>query len=445
MGLNALEIYKLLPKTNCKDCGFPTCLAFAMQLAMGKVELSKCPHVSEEAKQKLAASSAPPIKTIVMGKDENKITLGGETVLFRHEKTFYNPTAIGVLVSEDMDSTKIEENLKKIKELKYERVGEILKPEVVAVEDKGKGKFLDLVKKAYETGKALVLMSENIENLKKSAELTKDTRPLLYAATEGNLEDMGKLAKELGLPLAVKAESIEKLIPLVEKLTSMGVNDLVLEVEEKSIKEIFSSLVSIRRAAILKRYQTLGYPVMVFPGKLTTDPLKEALYASIMIAKYGSMVILSQLNGETLFPLLVERFNIFTDPQRPLATPEGIYEVGKPNEESPVLVTVNFSLTYFIVSGEIENSRVPAWLLVQDSEGLSVLTAWAADKFNAETIAELVKKTKIEERIKHRKLIIPGYVASIVGELEEELPDWEIILGPREATHIPSFLKLWKP
>ncbi len=445
MGLNALEIFKLLPRTNCKECGFPTCLAFAMQLAMGKVELSKCPHVSEEAKIKLEASAAPPIATVEIGKEDNKLSLGGETVLFRHEKTFYNPPPIGVRISEDMEEKEIEERLKKIRELEYERVGIMLRGEVVAVEDKGKGRFLELVKKALDTGKALLLMSENVDNLKKAVELAGDNRPLVYGVEENNLEEMGKLALEKKIPVVVKGKSVEEVRERVEKLKSKGVKDIVLEIEPADIREAFFNLVALRRAAILKRDTALGYPVIFFPGKLTPDPLKEALYAGLAIAKYGSMVILNNLSGETLFPLLVEKFNIFTDPQRPLATPEGIYEIGKPTEESPVLVTVNFSLTYFIVSGEVENSRIPSWLLIQDSEGLSVLTAWAADKFNAETIAELVKKSNIEKKVKHRKLIIPGYVAQIVGELEEELPEWEIVLGPREASHIPAFLKMWKP
>ncbi len=444
MGLNALEIFKLLPRTNCKECGFPTCLAFAMQLAMGKVELSKCPHVSEEAKIKLEASAAPPIATVEIGKEDNKLSLGGETVLFRHEKTFYNPPPIGVRIAEDMEEKEIEERLKKIRELEYERVGIMLRGEVVAVEDKGKGRFLELVKKALDTGKALLLMSENVDNLKKAVELAGGNRPLVYGVEENNLEEMGKLALEKKVPVVVKGKSVEEVRGRVEKLKSKGVKDIVLEIEPTDIREAFFNLVALRRAAILKRDTSLGYPVIFFPGKLTPDPLKEALYAGLAIAKYGSMVILNNLSGETLFPLLVEKFNIFTDPQRPLATPEGIYEIGKPTEESPVLVTVNFSLTYFIVSGEVENSRIPSWLLIQDSEGLSVLTAWAADKFNAETIAELVKKSNIEKKVKHRKLIIPGYVAQIVGELEEELPDWEIVLGPREASHIPAFLKMWK-
>lgn len=445
MGLNALEIFKLLPKTNCKKCGFPTCLAFAMQLAMGKVSLDKCPDVSEESRAKLQESSAPPIKTVTIGKGESELKLGGEIVLFRHEKTFYSPTGIGTTISEDMSEEEIEERINRLKTLEYERVGLSLKADLVAVEDRGKGKFLELAQKALSTKKAVILASKSPANLEKVLKELSDFCPLVYAATEENFASMAKLAKEFRIPLAVKAEGIEKLIPLIEKIKQMGVENLVLDTGANDIKTLFRDMVSLRRASILKKFRTLGYPTISFTGRLTDDYLKEALYASILIAKYSSAVVMNHIAGETLFPLLIERLNIFTDPQRPMATPEGIYEIGKPDENSPVIVTVNFALSYFIVSGEVENSRTPAWLLVQDSEGLSVLTAWAADKFNAETIAALVKKTKIEEKIKHRKLIIPGYVAQIVGELEEELPGWEILLGPREASYIPAFLKSsWK-
>ena len=445
MALKPLDIFKFLPKTNCKECGFSTCLAFAMQMAMGKIELSKCPYVSEEGKKQLSQASAPPIKTITIGKDEEKISLGGETVLYRHEKTFYNPTAIGVLISESMSEDEIEQKLKDIKELNYERVGIILKANIVAIKDEGKGKFLDIVKKVSQTGKCIILMSEEISSLKEAVKICKDVKPVIFCANSTNYEKMGNLAKELSSPLVVKGSSLEEVAEIVKKLENTGIEEIIIYPETKKIKECFQNLISIRRSAILNKFRKLGYPVLTIPSEITKDYLKESLYASMFIAKYASIVILSNITGETLFPLLLERLNIFTDPQRPMATPEGVYEIGKVDSNSPLLVTTNFSLTYFIVSGEIENSKIPSYLLVQDAEGLSVLTSWAADKFNAETIATLVKKTKIEEKISHKTLIIPGLVAQIMGELEEELPGWKIVLGPREAAHIPTFLKNWKP
>jgi len=438
MGLKPLDILKFLPKTNCKECGFPTCLAFAMQIAIGKAELSQCPYVSEEAKKQLAFESAPPIKTIIVGNKE-KIKLGGETVLYRHEKTFYNPTGIGLLIDEDMSDEKIEKEIKNICEIRYERVGVILKGEFIGILDKGKGRFVEVVRKLSDTGKNLILISDNIDNLRNSFQICKDVRPIIFSM---NIKDeILQFAKDNNLPIVVKGNNIEEIYQNVGKVLDFGINDVILYIENKNIFEVFKNIVFIRRSAILKKVKELGYPVLTIPPFLTDDYLKEGIYASIFIAKYGSIVLLSKINGEVLFPLLIERLNIFTDPQRPMTTPEGIYEIGKPDENSPVFVTTNFSLTYFIVSGEIETSKIPAYLLIQDTEGLSVLTAWAADKFNADTIATLVKKTKIGEKVSKKVLIIPGVVAQIYGELEEELPDWKIVLGPREAAHIPAFTK----
>ncbi|MCM8821923.1 MAG: acetyl-CoA decarbonylase/synthase complex subunit gamma [Candidatus Omnitrophica bacterium] len=442
MALKPLDIFKLLPKTNCKECGYPTCLAFSMQIAMGKEDLKKCPYVSDEAKKQLSAAAAPPIITISIGKGEEKVNIGGETVLFRHEKTFYNPTAIGVLIDDDMPDQRIEEYLQNTANLTYERVGLKLKANVIAIRDNKSGKFIDIVERAHKTSKALILMSHDISLLEKALGICKDVRPVLYAATKENFESLGKLAKSFSVPIAVKGKTIDEMEQVAGKLQGMGIEEIVLCPENTNISELFKNLILLRRKAIMKRVKECGYPVLAFlPDLKVENYIKEALNAAICIAKYASIVILSQLKGETLFPLLLERLNIFTDPQRPMATTEGIYEIGRPGPESPVLVTSNFSLTYFIISGEIENSRIPAYLLVQDTEGLSVLTAWAADKLNAETIAALIKKTKIEEKLGTKKLIIPGVLAQILGELEEELPDWKISLGPREAAYLPVFLK----
>jgi acetyl-CoA decarbonylase/synthase complex subunit gamma len=447
MALSGIQIFKLLPKTNCKECGFPTCLAFAMQLALGKVELAKCPHVSDEAKAQLQEASAPPIRTVVTGKDKSELKIGGETVLFRHDKTFVNPTGIAILITDAMEDGEIDGRIKKIETLAYERVGLILKSGLVFLEDKGKDseKYLNIIDKIKTKGDiALILASKNKDLLSKALEKCKDIKPIVYAAEENNAEDMGNLAKQYACPLAVKAETIEKLSGIVEKLTALGINDLVLDSGARDIKTVYRDQIAIRRAPLLAKFKPLGFPTITFPSQMTDDYMKEALYASILIAKYTGIIVLSDFKGETLFPLLVERLNIYTDPQRPMMVKEGIYEIGQPNDASPVLVTTNFALTYFVVSGEVENSRKSAWLLVQDTEGLSVLTAWAADKFVAETIGALVKKIGIVDKVKHRKLIIPGYVASILGELEEELPDWEILLGPREAATIPAYLKQWQ-
>jgi acetyl-CoA decarbonylase/synthase complex subunit gamma len=252
------------------------------------------------------------------------------------------------------------------------------------------------------------------------------------------------LAKENDCPLAAKASGIEELAAITEKLTAAGVKDIVIDSGSRTVKQALEDQIIIRSAALVKKYRPLGFPTIAFPCEMTDNPMKEALIASMFIAKYAGIIVLSDFQGESLFPLLVERLNIYTDPQRPLATTEGVYEINNPDENSPLLVTSNFSLTYFIVSGEIENSKVPSYLYVKDTEGLSVLTAWAAGKFSADIIGPAIKKSNIADKIKHRKLIIPGYIAAESGGLEEELPDWEIMVGPREGAHITAYLKGWK-
>jgi acetyl-CoA decarbonylase/synthase complex subunit gamma len=256
---------------------------------------------------------------------------------------------------------------------------------------------------------------------------------------------MAALAKETSCPLAVRAEKLADLPELTETVTKAGVQDLVLDPGSRAPRDAFEDQIAIRRAALMKKFRPLGFPTIVFPCEMKDDPMEEALLGAAFIAKYAGIIVLSDLTGETLFPLLLTRMNIFSDPQRPMATEEGIYEIGGPSEDSPVVLTCNFSLTYFIVMGEVESSRVPAWLLVKDTEGLSVMTAWAAGKFVADAIAPFVQKCGIADKVKHKKIIIPGYAAAISGELEEELPGWEVQIGPREAAHIPAFLKQWKP
>src|SRR4030042_812596 len=321
MALSGLEIFKMLPKTNCKDCGFPTCLAFGMQLAAGKVELEKCPHISEEAKKALSEASQPPILKVEVGEGDDSFVVGEETVMFRHDRTFVNQNAFAVAIDDDIDTGKIEEILKDVNAIAYERVGQILKVDAVCIKNKSKNKekFLKVVGDvALLTKKPLILVSEDPETLKSAAGMFKGD---------------------------------------------------------------FYNQVLLRMAAIKQKNRLFGYPTIVFPGEMTNDPLKETLIASVFVAKYGSIIVLSNASSQNIFPLLVYRQNIYTDPRRPMQVEQKIYEIGSPNESSTVLVTTNFSLTYFIISGEVESSKVPSWLLVMDVEGQSVLTAWAAGKF----------------------------------------------------------------
>jgi acetyl-CoA decarbonylase/synthase complex subunit gamma len=444
MALTGIQIFKLLPKTNCKECGVPTCLAFAMNLASGKAELDACPYVSDEARAQLAEASAPPIRPIVVGKGVRKATSGGETVQYRHEKTFYSPTLLAAQVKSDISADALAKKLKGWNALQYERVGLNLRPELVALKDVNGNAdaFGKLAKQIAETSEFnLILMTEKADVMKAGVAAAGFKRPLLYAATAANADAMGKLAKESDLPLAVKADSVEAVAKLSDKLTGMGLKDLVIDAGSREPKQANADMIAIRRAALKNGNRSVGFPTIAFPCDMASNLDVETMLAAMFIAKYGGIVVLSDFAGESVFPLLLERLNIFTDPQRPMTVTEGIYQIGTPNEKSPVLVTTNFALTYFIVSGEIESSRVPSWLLIKDSEGLSVLTAWAAGKFAGDDVGAFVKKSGIMDKVKHTELIIPGYAAAIVGDIEEELPGWTITVGPREAAHIPGFLR----
>ncbi len=447
MALSGIEIFKKLPKTNCQECGVQTCMAFAMKLASGQAELDACPYVSDEVRQELEEASAPPIRPVTVGTGDDALRVGGETVLFRHEKTFVNKPGIGVLVTDTMSDEEIDRKLSRVAELSYERVGFILKADIVAVKDTtgDSARFAAIADKARDKGLSnLVLMSSSADVLKAALEKVRDCRPLLYAADAGTADSFGKLALEYDCPVAVRGGNLEEAAGLTEKLTAMKIKDIVIDTGARTLKQAYQDQVAVRRAALINKFRPLGFPTIVFPCELTDNPMKESVFASTFIPKYGGVLILSEIEGHNLFPLAVQRMNIYTDPQRPMATTEGIYEINNPDENSPVLITSNFSLTYFIVSGEVESSRVPTWLLIKDTEGLSVLTAWAAGKFVADAIAPFVKKCGIEDKLGHRKIIIPGAAATISGELDEELADWEVQIGPREAAHLIPYLKNWQ-
>jgi len=445
MALTGIQIFKLLPKTNCGECKYPTCLAFAMALASGKAEIDACPHVTDEARSQLSEASAPPIRQMSIGTGDYEVKIGGETVLFRHEKTFFNQPGLAILITDAMDDTEIDRRFTKVGFFQYDRIGTTLRPELVALKYVGNdSRFINLARKAASEPYGIILMCSNASLMKEAIENCKVKRPLIYAATAENIQEFGFLAKAFNCPLAVKANGTEEAANLTERLTAMGLKDLVLDASSRGIKDSFQDQIIIRRAALVGKYKPLGFPTITFPCEMTDSLMKETLIASCFVAKYAGIIVLSDFEGESIFPLLLQRLNIYTDPQRPMTTEQGIYPINNPDNSSPVLVTCNFSLTYFIVSGEIENSRIPSWLCVMDTEGLSVLTAWAAGKFLGDGVAAFIKKCGIVDKVDHKKLIIPGYAAPILGELEEELTGWEIHIGPREAAHIPAYLKMWK-
>ncbi|BCO09046.1 corrinoid/iron-sulfur protein large subunit [Desulfolithobacter dissulfuricans] len=449
MALTGIQILKMLPKKNCGECSIPTCLAFAMKVAAGQAEIDTCPYVSDEAKATIGEASAPPIRTVKIGAGDAEFTAGGETCLFRHEKRFEHPTGIAILVSTNEDDAEVEGKLKRFRDMEFERVGVLMRANLVAIKDTSgdPAKMSSLVGKVQEMAPkaAIILMSDNTDVLKAGAEACGDNKPLLYGATADNWEAFADLAKETGCVLGVKGANLDDLVEVSGKLVDSGLKDMVIDTGARTLRAAFEDNIVARRSAIKERFKPLGFPTITFPCEMTDDLMMEAMIASVLMAKYAGIIVLSDIQGDILFPLLLEQLNIFTDPQRPMVVQEDIYPITGPDENSPVLITCNFSLTYFIVSGEIEGSKVPSWLLIKDTEGLSVLTAWAAGKFGADLIAQFVNKSGIADKVKHHELIIPGYLATIKGELEEELPDWTITIGPREAGHLPAFLKEWQP
>lgn len=449
MALTGIQILKMLPKKNCGECQIPTCLAFAMKVAAGQAEIGECPYVSDDAKATIGEASAPPIRTIKIGSGETAFKSGGETCLFRHEKRFENPTGIAVLVTTAMSAADVEGRIESFTSLRYERVGVTMKADLIAVKDStgDQAAFTALVQKVLDGAPDanIILMSEDAPAMAAAAKLCGSRNPLLYGATSANVAAMAAVAKETNCPMGCKGTNLDSLVEVSEKALAEGLKDLIIDTGARTLRAAFEDNIVARRAAVTSKYKPLGFPTITCPCEMTDDPMMEAMIASVVMAKYAGIVVLSDLQGDILFPLLLEQLNIFTDPQRPMVVQEDVYNINGPDENSPVLITCNFSLTYFIVSGEVEGSNVPSWLLIKDTEGLSVLTAWAAGKFGADMIAQFMKKAGIESKVKHRELIIPGYLASMKGELEEELPGWTITIGPREAGHLPAFLKEWKP
>jgi acetyl-CoA decarbonylase/synthase complex subunit gamma len=454
MALKGTDVVKKLPeggKKNCRECGFPTCFAFAMKLASGGTSLDKCPYLAPEIKEELSEALAPPIKLVTVGTGANALKIGEEEVIYRHEKTFIHQPGIALLISDTESDADTTAKIKKIQELQFSWVGVTLKANLLALrnESEDKAKFMALIKKVIESvDLPLVLMSENADNLLEAYNAYKAKRPLLYKVDKDNIDKMIAGIKADPVPVVVKAASVEELVPMTLKLKEAGILEMVLDPVSLTFADAVKNQTLIRRASLKQNFRALGYPTIGVPGLMTKDSLREMALATMYVIKYPGIIVLSDFDAESLLPLLVQRLNIYTDPRIPMSVEEKCYTVGEPDENSPVLVTSNWALTYFIVASEIESSKVSSWLCVKDTEGLGVLTGWAAGKFSGDSIGPYIKKIGIEGKVKHRKLIIPGKVARIKGELEEALPGWEIIVGPREASEItnylPALVKQWK-
>ena len=440
MPLTALDIYKILPKTNCGECGVPTCLAFAMQLATKKASIDACPYASDDAKATLAGAAAPPIRLVTCGPKDRRIELGKETVLFRHEETFYHPPAIAVRVRTDQPPDELRAAFDRVSALDFERVGQTLRVEIVALEDAtGEAeRFAVAAKEADAAGLALMLISEDPAVLEAAAGAVAASRPILYAATADNWEAVAQLAKRHNCPLAVRGGNLNELADLTARIAALGMTDLILDSGSRTHAATLADLTQIRRLALRKMFRPLGYPALAFVT--ANGPLDQVVEGTAYICKYAALLVTPELEPWQALALVTARQNIYTDPQKPIQVEPGVHTVGSPDTDSPVLVTTNFSLTYFTVEADTEASRMPAWVVVVNTEGQSVMTAWAADKFNAESIARAVTDSGIAERVAHRRLVIPGGVAAISGKLEE-LCGWQVMVGPRESAGIPAFMR----
>jgi acetyl-CoA decarbonylase/synthase complex subunit gamma len=436
MALSGIQIYKLLPQTNCKECGFPTCLAFAMKLAAKQVELSGCPYVSEASKAQLAESAAPPIRLVTLKSNGHEIKVGNEVVLFRHDKTFYNKPGLFIQVDDSRPTDEIEVLAKKVHGYVTNYVGIDLTVDGFAVRDTANDPnlFTNTLKIIRTiSSKPVILISENPAAIESALTVLSGEKILIHAATTANWQNFATLAKGAQASLAVSAGSLDELAALADQIKAQGLEDLVLDPTSENLGDALTKSTVIRRLAIKKNFRSLGYPIITFPQSVAA--------AAQAITKYAGFIILDHFSPELVYPLLVLRQNVYTDPQKPIQVQPGIYEINSPKPEDPVLVTTNFSITYFSVANEVEGSGLPAWLLVTDAEGMSVLTAWAAGKFDSERIAKAIKTFDLAQKVTRKRLVLPGHVAVLSGELEGELPDWEIRVGPREAVDLPAFMK----
>jgi len=440
--LTGLQIQKLLPGTNCRKCGLNTCLAFAMKLAGKKAELSECPDVSEEAKAILGAAAAPPIRTVSIGAGASAVAVGGETVMFRHEKTFVNQTAIGIALDDTLGEEEIERRVRDVSGYCLQRVGEELRVDLlsVAFRSGANGRFLSTIDRVASLwDRAIAVRCDEPARLREAAEKLEGRRPLLASANADSAEELRDVARATGSVLAVAADDMDGLVATVGSLEENDFRDILLELRTDDLCEHIQNHIIIRRGALKAGLKSLGYPMLKFVH--TGNPFDDAVEAGLEVTKYGGVVVLPEFDPATLVSLLTMRQNVYTDPQKPVQVEPNIYPVGEPDATSPVFVTTNFSLTYFIVSSEIENSGISAWLLVPECEGMSVLTAWAAGKFSGEQIGAFAREARLEERTDNRTIVIPGYVARILGETEEAMPGWQVIVGPAEAGDLEGFVK----
>jgi acetyl-CoA decarbonylase/synthase, CODH/ACS complex subunit gamma len=440
MALTGLDIFKQLPKKNCKECGAPTCLAFAMSIAGGKAALELCPYVSDEAKENLGAAAAPPIRLVNAGIGQNALALGDETVIYRHDKTFYHPTGFAIEVKDTLPADALAAKVAKINDLKVERVGQLLSVSMIAIHNASDNpaNYKQAVEKvASQTDLPLILVSGNVAALAAALPPVAAKKPLIYAATADNYQQVVELATSHGCPVVVKGNNLADTAALVEKIAPLY-KDLVLDTGSRETSQVLADQTQIRRLAIKKKFRPLGYPTITFTT--SEDPREEVIQASVYVAKFAGIIVMKADEKSQILPLLAWRQNVYTDPQKPIAVESKIYEIGAVTPDSPVYICTNFALTYFAVEGEVAASKIPGYILPVDTDGTSVLTSWASGKFSADSISEFLESSGIKDKIKHTTCVIPGHTAVLSGKLKEK-SGWNILVGPQEAAGIPAFAK----
>ncbi len=441
MALTAMDIFKLLPRTNCRKCGQPTCLAFAMLIAQKKAKLEDCPDVSQEAKDKLGAAAAPPIQLVTIGAGPKQLQVGNETQLFRHDEKFHRPCGIAVTVSDSLDDAALAAKIEKTNKLQWDRVGQHIKIDLLALlNDSGDAAAFARAAKAIadKSQYAIILITKSPEAMKAAAAPIAAQRPLLCGAEASNLDAMVAVAKETKCPLVVKGEGLEATADLVEKAKKAGADQIVIDPGTRDLKSTLQALTLSRRAALKRQFRPLGHPPIAFAT--AADPYQELLAATTYVLKYAGIVVIQGDEAPEVLPILTARQNIYTDPQKPIQVEPKLYPIGEPGPNAPVMFTTNFSLTFYTVQADIEASRVPSYLLAVNTEGLSVLTAYSGDKLTEKTVKDAMDKAAIADKVKHRKLIIPGYVAVLSGKIEEAT-GWQVLVGPKESSFIPKFLQ----
>ena len=439
MAVKGLDIFKLSPKKNCKECGVPTCMAFCMKVAQGALPIEKCPYMSDEAIALLSEATAPPMKAIEVG----GMKLGGETVMMRHEKTFVNRNRFAVSLCTCMDDAAVDAKIAEMKAVDYERIGEREYVEFLLVHDGGDGaRLADLCKKAAATERAVIIDTDSVDNAKLALAAIGDTKPVLNGANKDNYEAMSALAVEAGVVLGVKGADLAEIHDTVAALEKLENKNLVIDVTGATIKETFANAVLVRRTALKDGDRTFGYPSLVNLAKLCHgDVHMETALAALFTMKYGSIVVMETMRYAEALPLYGLRQNVFTDPQKPMKVEPGIYPINGATPDDPCALTVDFALTYFLVSGELERSKVPINLLITDASGMSVLTAWAAGKFSSGSIKKFFDEYDIAGKINNRTLIIPGKAAVMKGDIQDKLPDWNVVVGTREAVELVKYLR----